>query len=63
MKIICDCGNDDFFNTIDEETGEETETTECEGQYATINKFGFWQTHDVVGVFCKKCNKSVWLFT
>lgn len=65
MKIVCDCGNEAEFNTIDEDTGEETERTECEGQYATIeiSKFRFWESHDVVGIVCEKCEKDIWLFT
>ena len=65
MKIICDCGNEMEFDTIDEETGEQTTITEGEGQYATIDysKFGFWEEHDVVGIVCNKCNKAIWLFT
>ena len=63
MKIICDCGNEEIFNTIDGETGEQTTDDEDEGQYATVAHYNFWQTHDVVGVVCKKCNKALWLFT
>ena len=63
MKLICDCGNEDIFNTIDEETGEETIITESEGQYTTIEKFDFWQMHDMVGIICNKCGKEIWLFT
>lgn len=64
MKIVCDCGNETEFNTIDEDTGEESEITEGEGQYVTvdISKISFWEQHDVVGIVCKKCDKSVWLF-
>lgn len=63
MKIICDCGNEEEFNTIDEETGGQTKITEDEGQYATIKTFNFWEMHDQVGVVCDKCGKSIWLFT
>lgn len=38
MKLICDCGNEDIFNTIDEETGEETIITEGEGQGSELIK-------------------------
>lgn len=64
MKIVCDCGNETEFNTIDKDTGEQTDLTEDEGQYATvdISKFRFWQTHNVVGAVCEKCEKSIWLF-
>ena len=64
MKIICECGNEMEFNTIDEDTGEQTEYEE-EGQYATTdyNKFRFWTTHDVVGMVCNKCDKAIWIFT
>lgn len=63
MKIMCDCGNIEEFNTIDEETGEQTPVREDEGQYATIEKFDFWETHEQVGIVCKKCGKAIWLFT
>lgn len=63
MKIMCDCGNIDEFNTINEDTGEQTINTEDEGQYATIRKFDFWEEHDRVGIVCKKCKKAIWLFT
>jgi hypothetical protein len=63
MKIICDCGNEDIFNTIDEDTGKESSFTDGEGQYATIDNFRFWEMHDVVGIVCEKCGKSIWLFT
>lgn len=63
MKLICDCGNEQEFNTIDEETGEQTTCTEDEGQYARIKSFTFWQCHDVVGIVCDKCEKAIWLFT
>jgi len=65
MKIICNCGNETEFNTIDEDTGEPTSYTEGEGQYCRIDisKFKFWQMHDVVGVVCEKCDKDLWLFT
>ena len=45
MKIICDCGSEMEFNTIDEDTGKETSTTEGEGQYATTDcsKFNLWE--------------------
>ena len=64
MKLICDCGNEMEFNTIDEDTGEQTSVTEGEGQYATIDcdKFGIRERHDVVGIICNKCNKSIWIF-
>lgn len=65
MKIICDCGNEAEFCTIDEDTGEQTRIDEDEGQYATVDiqKFNFWETHDVVGIKCEKCDKAIWLFT
>jgi len=65
MKIICDCGNEMEFNTIDEETGKQAEIYEEEGQYATVehDKFGFWSAHDELGVICKKCKKAIWIFT
>lgn len=63
MKLICDCGNEERFNTINEETGEENSIIEGEGQYVTINSFHFWETHDQVGIVCKKCRKAIWLFT
>jgi len=63
MRIICDCGNEAEFNTIDEDTGKQTEITENEGQYVTIKGFDLWQQHDVVGIVCQKCGKAIWLFT
>lgn len=63
VKIICDCGNEEVFNTIDEETGEQTRIIEDEGQYAKIETFDFWERHDEVGIVCKKCSKAIWLFT
>lgn len=65
MKIVCDCGNEEMFNTIDEETGEQRIDDDNEGQYATVDrsKFEFWETHDVVGIICKKCDKALWLYT
>lgn len=63
MKIICDCGNEEEFNTIDKDTGEQTSITEDEGQYATINTFRFWEMHDQVGIVCSNCGKSIWMFT
>jgi hypothetical protein len=62
MKIICECGNEAKLNTTDVDTGEETEFTEGEGQYATVDTFTFWQQHDVVGVVCDKCEKALWMF-
>lgn len=64
IKLICDCGNEIEFDTIDEETGQQTSITEDEGQYATLDysKFNLWQMHDVVGIVCKKCDKSIWCF-
>lgn len=62
MKIICDCGNEDIFNTIDEDTGEETDITEDEGQYATIKEFSFWSRYYSMGLTCNKCGKSMWIF-
>ncbi|MFR2887957.1 MAG: hypothetical protein ACLTDM_07175 [Clostridium butyricum] len=63
MKLICDCGNEEEFNTIDEETGEEGLFFEDEGQYARIDNFRFWEQHDQVGIVCEKCGKSIWMFT
>lgn len=63
MKIVCDCGNTDEFNTIDEDTNEQTDITEDEGQYATIEKFSLWEQHDAVGIVCNKCKKAIWTFT
>ena len=64
IKLICDCGNEIEFDTIDEETGLETRVTDGEGQYATFDyeKFNLWQMHDVVGIVCQKCEKSIWCF-
>lgn len=63
MKLICDCGFEEEFNTIDEETGEQTTDDENEGQYATIRNFDLWETHDQVGIMCKLCGKAIWVFT
>ena len=63
MKLICDCGNEQEFNTTNEDTGEPNNITEDEGQYATIKDFNLWQAHDVVGIVCNKCGKAIWLFT
>lgn len=63
MKLICDCGNEEEFNTINEDTGEENSVDEIEGQYTTINSFNFWEAHDQVGIVCEKCGKAIWLFT
>jgi hypothetical protein len=62
MKIICDCGNEDFFNTIDEKTGEQTTNREDEGQYARINNFRFWSSDYEIGIVCDKCGKKIWIF-
>ena len=62
MKITCKCGNEEVFNTIDSDTGKETENEE-EGQYATIRRFTLWERHDVVGIECDKCKKAIWMFT
>lgn len=65
LKIICDCGNETTFNTINTDTGEENKIDPEEGQYATLNPptFSFWESHDQVGLVCEKCDKSLWLFT
>lgn len=39
MNLICDCGNEQEFNTIDKKTGQPTRITDDEGQYATIEGF------------------------
>lgn len=59
MKIICDCGNEmDFIE--DKEVMEDDS-----GKYVTtdFDRFRFWSEHDVVGIVCAKCEKSIWLFT
>jgi hypothetical protein len=63
MKLVCDCGNEQEFNTVDFDTKKQTDITDGEGQYATMDKFALWQKHDVVGIVCDKCDKSIWLFT
>ena len=66
VKVICDCGNEVEFNTIDEETGEESKIwDEDEGQYATMTggNFRLWSAHDVVGIVCEECGKAIWMFT
>ena len=61
MKIICDCGNEDVFNTKGD-TGEENRIEEGSGQYATIDKFSFWGMHYEIGIVCDKCGKKIWIF-
>ena len=65
MKIVCDCGNESIFNTVNEDTGEENTVDQDEGQYVTLkpDTFRFWETHDQVGIVCEKCDKAIWLFT
>lgn len=63
MKLICDCGNEEEFNTIDKETGQPNSITEDEGQYATIENFVLWQNDYEVGIVCSKCGKAIWMFT
>ena len=65
MKIICDCGNETAFNTIDEDTGFENAIDETNGQYITLkpDTFTLWEQHDVVGIKCDKCDKAFWMFT
>jgi len=65
MKIICECGNEMKFNTVDADTGEEHPYTDGEGQYANgdFAKFEIWEMHDVVGIVCRKCDKDIWMFT
>lgn len=65
MKIVCGCGNEVELDTVDGDTGQQTETDEERGQYARvdISKLRFWQEHDVVGLSCEKCEKGIWLFT
>jgi hypothetical protein len=62
MKLICDCGNEDIFNTIDEDTGEQTRTYEDKGQYATIENFSLWSNYYKIGIVCDKCGKKIWMF-
>lgn len=62
MKLVCDCGNEANFNTIDEETKKEYDVTDDEGQYCTIKNFRMWETCDTVGIVCEKCGKAIWLF-
>lgn len=64
IKIVCECGNECIFDEYDEK-GNKHHYTEGEGRYTTpdINKFRFWQMHDVVGIVCEKCGKDIWLFT
>jgi hypothetical protein len=63
MKLICDCGNEEEFNTIDKETGQPNRITEDEGQYATIENFDLWQMDYEIGIKCSKCGKAIWMFT
>ena len=64
IKLICNCGNEMEFNTIDKKTGEQNSVAEDEGQYATTDdsRFMLWESHDVIGIVCGKCGKAVWTF-
>lgn len=64
MKIICDCGNEAVFNTINEDTKEENPIYEDEGQYATIDKskFNFTSNHYEIYFTCEKCEKILRIF-
>lgn len=58
MKLICDCGNEMEFKISDQYTNGEGYYARCD-----IDKFSFWESHDQVGIVCKKCGKDIWLFT
>jgi hypothetical protein len=62
MKLVCDCGNEMEFITIDPDTGKEYEEDYDYGVYATkdSNKFETWAAHDQAGFTCRKCKKSIW---
>lgn len=62
MKLVCDCGNEEEFNTIDPETGKETENIEDEGQFARIKEFEICKESYHVYIACKKCGKAIWVF-
>lgn len=61
MKLVCECGNEMEFNTVNKETGEEHHSDD-RGQFSTTDfeKFSHWAEHDIAGFTCSCCGKSVW---
>jgi hypothetical protein len=58
MKLICDCGNEEEFNTIDKETENP------KGQCVSIKGFGIVTIdHYETRIQCSKCGKAIWMFT
>ena len=58
MKIVCDCGNEQEFNTIDKDTGQ------LKGQCATIKGFDICTIdHYETRIQCSKCKKAIWMCT
>jgi len=52
------------MNLIQPNDNEERDVTD-EGMYVIpddYDKFDFWEKHDVVGIVCRKCEKSIWMF-
>lgn len=61
MKLICECGNEMEFNTVNLETGEKNPIDD-RGQFATtdFSKFSYWAEHDIAGFECSNCKEAVW---
>lgn len=62
MKITCTCGNE--VNLIEPNDNEERAISD-EGLYVVPDNYGkmdIWEKHDVVGIYCRKCEKSIWMF-
>jgi len=62
MKIICDCGNE--VNLVKPDDNEDSDIID-EGLYVVTDdysKFDFWERYDVIGIYCIKCEKSIWMF-
>ena len=62
MKIICDCGTE--VNLIEPNDNKERTISE-EGIYVIPDDYGkidIWERHDVVGIYCRECERSIWMF-
>jgi len=58
MKLTCDCGNEQEFNTTDEETDNP------KGQHVTIKGFDICTIdHYETRIQCDKCQRAIWLCT
>lgn len=68
MKLICDCGNEMKFDSIDPETNEnydlQTDYGNGDEQFVSkdYSKFDFWAEHDNAGITCQLCKKDIWFF-